>query len=91
VDPREGSDGTYGRSTCRDTRCYTVQVICKDGTRIHCRDFKATDSGVLFFQDAPGEESDEEQDEEERGSADGFIPVTELRFVLPSEPGGRER
>jgi hypothetical protein len=63
-----------------------MQVICKDGTMIRCRDFKATDSGVLFFQETPGqgEESDEEQ-EEDRESADGFIPITELRFVLPDE------
>lgn len=46
---------------------------------------------MLFFQEAhdQGEESDEEGDgngdEDELGSADGFVPVTELQFVLPDE------
>jgi len=74
--------------------CFTVQIICKDGTTIQCRDFRATDSGVLFFQETPGrrEESegeDEEEQEEEREmdqeSASGFVPITELHFVLPDE------
>ena len=61
-----------------------MQVICKDGTRIHCQDFEATDSGVLFFQER-SEENGDEQEADERRSAAGFIPVTELRFVLPDE------
>lgn len=68
---------------CIPVRCYTVHVICKDGTMIRCRDFRATDSGVLFFQETSGENPDD--DEEEDRAADGFIPVTELRFVLPDE------
>jgi len=63
-----------------------VQVICKDGTTIQCEDFEATDSGVLFYQEASGRQEGESEDEkEERHSASGFVPVTELRFVLPDE------
>ncbi len=69
--------------------CFTVQIICKDGTTIQCADFQATDSGVLFFREAmeqasEGGEEDEEEEEEER-KADGFVPITELHFVLPDE------
>jgi hypothetical protein len=67
--------------------CFTVQVICKDGTTIQCRDFEAIDSGVLFYQASPGraEGEDEDEDEEEYESASGFVPITEVRFVLPDE------
>ncbi|MBX0288404.1 hypothetical protein [Haloarcula salinisoli] len=66
-----------------------MQIICKDGTTIQCEDFQATDSGVLFFQGAmeqaaEGGEEEEEEEEEER-KADGFVPITELHFVLPDE------
>ncbi|MFC6758198.1 hypothetical protein ACFQER_18120 [Halomicroarcula sp. GCM10025894] len=66
-----------------------MQIICKDGTTIQCADFEAIDSGVLFFQEemeqaAEGGEEDEEEEEEER-KADGFVPITELHFVLPDE------
>lgn len=64
-----------------------MQIICKDGTTIQCRDFEATDSGVLFFQEAPsrGESEDEAGDEAETERASGFVPHVELRFVLPDE------
>jgi len=66
-----------------------VQIICKDGTTIQCDDFEAIDSGVLFFQEptaraSEGEEEEEEEEAEER-KADGFVPITELHFVLPDE------
>jgi len=65
-----------------------VQIICKDGTTIQCADFEAIDSGVLFFQEPPerpteGDEHEEEKLEERK--ADGFVPITELHFVLPDE------
>lgn len=66
-----------------------MQIICKDGTTIKCADFKATDSGVLFFQEATeqmGEgEEEEETDDEAEPKADGFVPITELHFVLPDK------
>ena len=67
--------------------CSTVQIICKDGTTIQCRDFEATDSGVLFFLERPGREETEEENEDEEAErrASGFVPVTELQFVLPDE------
>jgi len=69
--------------------CFTVHIICKDGTTIQCRDFRATDSGVLFFQSTPGRREEEEEDEEEEAeSASGFVPITELKFVLPDEMVG---
>ena len=63
-----------------------MQIICKDGTTIQCQDFEAIDSGVLFFQEPPGAqaESEEEEDEDEL-KADGFVPITEVHFVLPDE------
>ena len=67
-----------------------MQIICKDGTTIQCRDFEAIDSGVLFYQKSTvhggetGEEDEEEEEEMETG-ADGFVPITELHFVLPDE------
>jgi len=66
-----------------------VQIICKDGTTIQCADFEAIDSGVLFFQEAMEQAADssEEEAEEEPAErkADGFVPITELHFVLPDE------
>jgi len=65
-----------------------VQIICKDGTTIQCADFEAIDSGVLFFQEAAAqtaETEEEEEEEEEERKADGFVPITELHFVLPDE------
>jgi hypothetical protein len=67
-----------------------VQVICKDGTTIQCQDFEAIDSGVLFYQDRPGRREattaeDEEAEEEMHERASGFVPITELRFVLSDE------
>jgi len=65
-----------------------VQIICKDGTTIQCADFEAIDSGVLFFQEAmerTGDDTEEDEEEEEGRKADGFVPITELHFVLPDE------
>lgn len=69
-----------------------MQVICKDGTTFQCENFQATDSGVLLFQETPGrqEESEESEDEEEELSAAGFVPITELRFVLSDELAQRQ-
>ncbi|WP_324664649.1 hypothetical protein [Haloarcula sediminis] len=65
-----------------------MQIICKDGTTIQCTDFEAIDSGVLFFQAEMGNpdeaEAEPAEDEGER-KADGFVPITELHFVLPDE------
>ena len=64
-----------------------MHIICKDGTTIKCRNFEAVDSGVLFFQETPTrrEATEEDEEEDERERASGFIPITELRFVLPDE------
>ena len=66
-----------------------MHVICTDGTTIQCQDFEAIDSGVLFYQETPGRrgtEGDREDAEDaESDSASGFVPITELRFVLPDE------
>ena len=66
-----------------------MQIICKDGTTIQCADFEAIDSGVLFFREGTerAAESGEEEPEgeEEDLKADGFVPITELHFVLPDE------
>lgn len=51
-----------------------MQVVCSDGTTLQCADFEAIDAGVLLYGE--GEEEDEEK-------AIGFIPITELRYVLP--------
>ncbi|WP_459190721.1 hypothetical protein [Halosimplex sp. J119] len=67
-----------------------MQVVCKDGTTIQCSDFEAVDSGVLLYQDQRREmrsEEDEDEEAEER-RATGFVPVTELKFVLPDEMVG---
>jgi hypothetical protein len=71
-----------------------MQVVCKDGTTIQCHDFEAIDSGVLLFEEqsrreAPTSEEDEESEEERR--ATGFVPITELKFVVPDELLGGAR
>lgn len=63
--------------------CLTVQVVCKDGTTIQCQHFRAIDSGVLLFEESDDSQA-ESEDEAER-EATGFVPITELRFVLPDE------
>lgn len=68
-----------------------MQVICKDGTTIQCSDFEAVDSGVLLYQEQGRREArseDDEEEEEEERRATGFVPVTELKFVLPDEMVG---
>lgn len=64
-----------------------MNVICADGTRLQCATFEATDSGVLLFDEEP---SDEEDERAERQPI-GFVPITELRYVLPEgvTPGPR--
>lgn len=71
---------------------HTMQIICTDGTTIQCDEFEAIDSGVLFFQEtAPRQEAAEEDDDEDaepddiQQRASGFIPLTQLQFVLPDE------
>ncbi|WP_436912306.1 hypothetical protein [Halosimplex marinum] len=74
-----------------------MQVVCKDGTAIQCTDFEAIDSGVLLYQEPERRETrgdEEEEAEEEERRAAGFVPITELRFVVPDEmlqAGGRQR
>lgn len=63
-----------------------MQIICKDGTTIQCHDFEAIDSGVLFYREAPGTQAEgEDEEDEEDLKADGFVPITEVHFVLPDE------
>lgn len=69
-----------------------MQVICTDGTVLQCQRFEAIDSGVLLFEDQQrGEASNEEdEDETERDEeATAFVPLHQLRFVLPDgvQPG----
>lgn len=54
-----------------------MQIVCTDGTMIECTSFRATDSGVLLF--------DEAIEEEEEPEAIGFVPIPELKFVLSDE------
>lgn len=58
-----------------------MKVVCKDGTTIQCQQFRAIDSGVLLFEESPGDDSDDE--EEEGVEATGFVPIGELKYVLP--------
>jgi hypothetical protein len=65
-----------------------MQVVCTDGTAIQCSDFEAIDSGVLLYQDSDRRETRAEDDDEteaEERRATGFVPITELRFVVPDE------
>jgi len=63
-----------------------MQVVCTDGTAIQCSDFEAIDSGVLLYQESGREtRDDEEVGEESERRAAGFVPITELRFVVPDE------
>ncbi|WP_415383473.1 hypothetical protein [Halosimplex sp. TS25] len=71
-----------------------MHVICKDGTAIQCNDFEAVDSGVLLYQEQGRRETrseDEEEAEEEERRATGFVPITELKFVLPDELVGGQQ
>lgn len=56
-----------------------MKLFCTDGTTIECTTFRALDSGVLLFQD---EEPEADAGHEE---ADGFVPITQLQYVLPDE------
>lgn len=58
-----------------------MKVICKDGTTFQCQRFRAIDSGVLLFENQPQGDTEEEDAEE----ASGFIPITELKYILPDE------
>lgn len=66
-----------------------MQIICKSGTTIQCEDFEAVDSGVLFYQKEPKRSQSGEDDEEEEEAEDmtdrasGFVPITEVQYVLP--------
>lgn len=68
-----------------------MKLFCTDGTTVECTTFRALDSGVLIFQD---EEPDDDPGHEE---ADGFVPITQLQYVLPDEAlpgqatGGRQQ
>ena len=55
-----------------------MQIICVDGTTIQCAAFRPIDSGVLLFED----ESDEDLEDRE---ADGFVPLSQLQYVLPED------
>lgn len=53
-----------------------MKVICADGSIIDCDRFKATDEGVLIF--------DQDQEETEKNvEATGFVPHGSLRYILP--------
>ena len=68
-----------------------MQVICTDGTVLQCQRFEAIDSGVLLFDEQQRVEASEEDDEDEteRDEASAFVPIHQLRFVLPDgvQPG----
>lgn len=67
-----------------------MQVICTDGTVLQCQRFEAIDSGVLLYGESPPAEAGEEEEEpEEDEEAMAFIPLHQLRFVLPEgvQPG----
>jgi len=71
-----------------------MQVVCKDGTTIQCHDFEAIDSGVLLFQEQSrreGPTSEEGEESEEERKATGFVPITELKFVVPDDLLGGAR
>lgn len=71
-----------------------MQVVCKDGTAIQCNDFEAIDSGVLLYQERSRREArtdEEEEEEEAERRATGFVPITELKFVVPDELLGGAR
>jgi predicted flap endonuclease-1-like 5' DNA nuclease len=50
-----------------------MRVVLTDGTEIHCRNFRAIDSGVLLTED------------EKRKRVVGFVPHHQLRYVLAAE------
>lgn len=69
-----------------------MQVICIDGTVLQCERFEAIDSGVLLFGESRRSEAGETEDEEEtepNEEANAFVPLHQLRFVLPEgiQPG----
>jgi len=71
-----------------------MQVVCKDGTVIRCQDFEAIDSGVLLYQEQSrreGRAGEESEEREEERKATGFVPITELKFVVPDELLGGAR
>lgn len=65
----------------------SMQVICTDGTVLQCQRFEAIDSGVLLFTEQQRTEAREETEEEEEEGveeeATAFVPLHQLRFVLP--------
>lgn len=72
-----------------------MQVICTDGTVLQCDRFEAIDSGVLLFdqprqREAGEEESEADEESDESEEAMAFVPLHQLRFVLPEgyQPGG---
>src|SRR6056297_108600 len=50
-------------------------VFIDDGPTVECENFKAIDAGVLLFEDV------------KRTHVVGFVPHSELRFVLPHDVG----
>lgn len=68
-----------------------MQVICTDGTVLQCGRFEAIDSGVLLFDEGQGrQEADEDEaEDEEEEEATAFVPLHQLRIVLPdgAQPG----
>lgn len=62
-----------------------MQVICTDGTVLQCDRFEAIDSGVLLFDEESRTEAGEEETEDEEADqeATAFVPLHQLRFVLP--------
>lgn len=62
-----------------------MQVICTDGSVLTCDRFEAIDSGVLLFgsQQRQAEMENEDEEEDDEPEADAFVPLHQLRFVLP--------
>lgn len=62
-----------------------MKIYCSDGTTVDCAAFRALDSGILLFDEEP--EGDEAHDE-----ATGFVPITQLQYVLPDDarPGPQQ-
>lgn len=55
-----------------------MKIFCTDGTTVECSSFRAVDAGILLFDEEP-------DDEEGHGEATGFVPITQLRYVLPDD------
>lgn len=64
--------------TATDDETARTTVVCTDGTRVGCTNFKAIESGVLLTEDL------------KKNRVMGFVPHDEVRFVLPTSKVERE-